>query len=88
LKERNNESNDVNESDEVKKNNERNGINKVNKTSKNSKKKIQVDINALNETENIYQNQILLSIFRNDKTINLTTSVLFIKGILFHSQRH
>ena len=35
-----------------------------------NKKKIQVYINALNEIENIYQNQILPSLYRNDKTIS------------------
>jgi hypothetical protein len=33
---------------------------------------------ALNEIENIYQNQILPSIYRNDKTINLTTNVFYL----------
>ena len=65
LEERNNESN---ESDEVKKSKERNDINK----------KIQVYVNALNEIENIYQNQILPSLYRNDKTINLTTNVFYL----------
>ena len=72
LEERDNESN---ESDEVKKSNQLNDINKVNKI---SKKKIQVYVNALNEIENIYQNQILPSIYRNDKTINLTTNVFYL----------
>ena len=43
-----------------------------------NKKKIQVYVNALNEIENIYQNQILSSIYRNDKTINLTTNVFYL----------
>ena len=43
-----------------------------------NKKKIQVYINALNEIENIYQNQILPSLYRNDKTINLTTNVFYL----------
>jgi hypothetical protein len=43
-----------------------------------SKKKIQVYINALTEIENFYQNQILPSIYRNDKTINLTTNVFYL----------
>ena len=63
MEERDNESN---ESDEVKKSN------------KISKKKIQVYVVALNEIENIYQNQILPSLYRNDKTINLTTNVFYL----------
>ena len=43
-----------------------------------NKKKIQVYVNALNEIENIYQNQILPSLYRNDKTINLTTNVFYL----------
>ena len=43
-----------------------------------NKKKIQVYINALNEIENFYQNQILPSLYRNDKTINLTTNVFYL----------
>ena len=65
LEERDNESN---ESDEVKKSKERNDINK----------KIQVYVNTLTEIENIYQNQILPSLYRNDKTINLTTNVFYL----------
>ncbi len=72
LEEGNNESN---VSDELKKNN---GINKSNSNSKNPKKKIQVYVNALNEIENIYQSKILSSLYRNDKTINLTTNVFYL----------
>ena len=72
LEERDNESN---ESDEVKKSNQLNDINKGNKI---SKKKIQVYVNALNEIANIYQNQILPSLYRNDKTINLSTNVFYL----------
>ena len=43
-----------------------------------NKKKIQVYANALNEIENIYQSQILPSLYRNDKTINLTTNVFYL----------
>ncbi|NQW79246.1 MAG: hypothetical protein HQ449_07995 [Chitinophagaceae bacterium] len=75
LEERDNESN---ESDEVKKSNQRNAINKGKNTSKRSMKKIQVYVNALNEIENIYENQILPSIYRSDKTINLTTNVFYL----------
>jgi len=78
LEERNNETNENIESVEVKKSNQRNDINKGKKTSKSSMKKIQVYVNALDEIENIYQNQILPSIYRNDKTINLTTNVFYL----------
>jgi len=70
--------NESNESDEVKKSNQRNDINKAKKSGKSRKKKIQVYVNALNEIENIYENQILPSIYRNDKTINLTTNVFYL----------
>ena len=43
-----------------------------------NKKNIQVYVNTLNEIENIYQNQILPSLYRNDKTINLTTNVFYL----------
>ena len=75
LEERDNESN---ESDEVKKSSQLNDINKDNSTNKINKKKIQVYINALNEIENIYQNQILPSLYKNDKTINLSTNVFYL----------
>jgi hypothetical protein len=52
--------------------------NKGKNTSKRSMKKIQVYVNALNEIENIYENQILPSIYRGDKTINLTTNVFYL----------
>jgi len=78
LEERNNETNEINESGDIKKSNKSNNINKSNSTSKNSKKKIQVYLNALNEIENIYQNQILPSFYRNDKTINLSTNVFYL----------
>jgi hypothetical protein len=70
--------NESNESDEVKKSNQRNDINKAKKSGKSRKKKIQVYVNALNEIENIYENQILPSIYRSDKTINLTTNVFYL----------
>ena len=75
LEERDNESN---ESDEVKKSNQLNDINKGNSTNKINNKKIQVYVNALNEIKKIYQNQILPSLYRNDKTINLTTNVFYL----------
>jgi hypothetical protein len=78
LEERNNETNENNVSDELKKINQRNDINTGNKTSKSTKKRIQVYVNALNEIENIYENQILPSIYRSDKTINLSTNVFYL----------
>jgi hypothetical protein len=75
LEERNNENN---VSDELKKSNQRNDINKANKSGKSRKKKIQVYVNALREIEKSYQNQILPSIYKNDKTINLTTNVFYL----------
>lgn len=59
-------------------NNDSNEINKGNKTSKRSKKKIQVYIYAINEIESFFQNQILPSLYKNDKTINLTTNVFYL----------
>ena len=53
-------------------------LNNSNKTNKKSKKNIQVYVNALWEIENIYQNQILPSFYKNDKTINLTTNVFYL----------
>ena len=53
-------------------NNERNDINNT------SKKKIQVYVNALTEIENIYQSQILPLLYKNDKTINLSTNVFYL----------
>ena len=58
--------------------NESKKINKSDKTNKTNKKKIQVYTRALEEIENIYQNQILPSLYRNDKTINLTTNVFYL----------
>jgi hypothetical protein len=43
-----------------------------------SKKKIQVYTQALNEIENFYQNQILPSLYKNNKTINLSTNVFYL----------
>ena len=78
LEERNNERNESGVNDEVKKSNQRNDINKGKKTSKSSMKKIQVYTRALEEIENIYQKQILPSIYRSDKTINLSTNVFYL----------
>jgi hypothetical protein len=78
LEERNYESDENNVSDELKKINQRNDINKGKKTSKSSMKKIQVYVNALTEIENIYQSQILPSLYKNNKTINLSTNVFYL----------
>jgi hypothetical protein len=78
LEERNNETNENNVSDELKKINQRNDINTGKKTGMSSMKKIQVYVNALNEIENIYENQILPSLYKNNKTINFTTNVFYL----------
>jgi hypothetical protein len=78
LEERNNERNesDVSDmSDELKKSNK---LNDFDKTNKSSKKKIQVYANAITEIENFYQNQILPSLYKNSKTINLSTNVFYL----------
>ena len=43
-----------------------------------NKKKIQVYVNALNEIESFYENQILPSFYKKDKTINLSTNVFYL----------
>jgi len=43
-----------------------------------SRKKIQVYAQALTEIENFYQNQILPSLYKNNKTINLSTNVFYL----------
>ena len=78
LEERNNETIENIESVEVKKSNQRNDINKANNYGKGRKKKIQVYVNAINEIENFYQNQILPSLYKNNKTINLSTNVFYL----------
>jgi len=81
LEERNNERNESDVSDvsgELKKSNKRNDINKANNSGKSRKKKIRVYVNALNEIENFYQNQILPPLYKKDKTINLSTNVFYL----------
>jgi hypothetical protein len=78
LEERNNERNESGVNDEVKKSNQRNDINKGKKTSKSSMRKILVYVNALTEIEKFYQNQILPSLYKNSKTINLSTNVFYL----------
>jgi len=78
LEERNNERNESDVSDvsgELKKSNKRNDFDKTNKS---RKKKIRVYVNALNEIENFYQNQILPPLYKKDKTINLSTNVFYL----------
>jgi len=43
-----------------------------------NKKKIQVYVNALNEIESFYENQILPFFYKNNKTINLSTNVFYL----------
>jgi hypothetical protein len=78
LEERNNERNESGVNDEVKKSNQRNDINKGKKTSKSSMRKILVYVNALTEIEKFYQNQILPSLYKNNKIINLSTNVFYL----------
>jgi hypothetical protein len=53
-------------------------LNNNNKTNKISKKRIQVYMQALTEIENFYQNQILPPLYKNNKTINLSTNVFYL----------
>ena len=53
-------------------------LNKSNKTNRLVKKKIQLYTHALTEIENFYQNQILPSLYKNNKTINLSTNVFYL----------
>ena len=81
LEERNNERNESDESDESDVSDELKKSNKLNdfdRTNKSSKKKIQVYANAITEIENFYQNQILPSLYKNSKTINLSTNVFYL----------
>jgi hypothetical protein len=78
LEERNNETNESDVSGELKKSNKPNDFDKANNTSVSSKKKIQVYIQALTEIEKFYQNQILPSLYKNNKTINLSTNVFYL----------
>ena len=70
--------NENNESDDLKRSNGNNEFNKNNKTSRSHKKKIEVYVNALNEIASFYENQILPSFYKNDKTINLSTNVFYL----------
>jgi hypothetical protein len=78
LEERNNETNESDVNDELINSKEGNDFNKGKNTSKSSKKKILVYVNALTEIEKFYQNQILPSLYKNNKTINLSTNVFYL----------
>ena len=43
-----------------------------------NKKKIEVYINTLKEIENIYQNEIVNNLYKQNKTLNLTTNVFYL----------
>ena len=43
-----------------------------------NKKKIEVYTNVLNEIENIYQNEIISNLYKQNKTLNLTTNVFYL----------
>jgi len=73
--------NDVNNIDNFKKRNKNNYSDELynnNKTNKFIKKKIKVYTGALTEIKNFYQNQILPFLYKNDRTINLTTNVFYL----------
>jgi len=54
------------------------GLNKSNKSNNTSRKKIQVYTKALIEIENFYKTQILPPLYKNNKTINLSTNVFYL----------
>jgi signal transduction histidine kinase len=55
-----------------------NNSDELNKSNKTIRKKIQVYTKALTEIENFYESQILPSLYKNDKTINLSTNVFYL----------
>jgi hypothetical protein len=59
-------------------NNNSDELNYSKKKKKTSKKRINVYTQALTEIENFYQNQILPSLYKNNKTINLSTNVFYL----------
>ncbi|NBT09076.1 MAG: hypothetical protein EBS98_09780 [Chitinophagia bacterium] len=77
LEEHANKFNDINNLKYRNKNNS-DEVNNSIKTKKLGNKKIQVYTEALTEIENIYENQIIPSLYKNDKTINLTTNVFYL----------
>ena len=78
LEEHANNFNDINDFKKSNKNIYSDEVNNSIKTKKLGDKKIQVYTEALTEIENIYQTQILTSLYKNDKTINLTTNVFYL----------
>jgi hypothetical protein len=78
LEEHANEFNDIDNFKKSNKNNYSDEVNNSIKTNNFGKKKIQVYVNALTEIENFYENQILPCLYKNDKTINLTTNVFYL----------
>jgi hypothetical protein len=78
LEEHANAANDIDNFKKSNKNNYSDEVNNRNKTNKNINRKIKVYVNALTEIENFYENQILPSLYKNDKTINLTTNVFYL----------
>jgi len=78
LEEHANAANDIDNFKKRNKNNYSDELNSSNKAKNTSKKKIQVYTEALTEIKNFYQNQILPSLYKNNKTINLTTNVFYL----------
>jgi len=78
LEEHVNAANDINNFKNRNKNNYSDELNNSNKANNTSKKKIQVYTEALTEIENFFENQIIPSLYKNDKTINLTTNVFYL----------
>jgi hypothetical protein len=59
-------------------NNNSDELNNSKKKKKTSKKRINVYTQSLTEIENFYENQILPSLYKNVKTINLSTNVFYL----------
>jgi hypothetical protein len=78
LEEHVNAANDIDNFKKRNKNNYSDELNSINKAKNTSKKKIQVYTEALTEIKNFYQNQIIPSLYKNNKTINLTTNVFYL----------
>jgi hypothetical protein len=78
LEEHANAANDIDNFKKRNKNNYSDELNSSNKAKNTSKKKIQVYTEALAEIENFYENQIIPSLYKNEKTINLTTNVFYL----------
>ena len=78
LEEHANATNDIDNFKKSNKNNYSDEVYNNNETNKLANIKIQVYKGALTEIENFYQIQILPSLYKNDKTINLTTNVFYL----------